>query len=127
MRLMNVDPIILLRKTQAPLKGGVLEEDIHSLDFEKLIREAVQQQQYRLAIRLLFLQALKLLADHHHIHWQPGKTNHDYLEELTDDRLRSGFSELNFYFEYAWYGNFTISPKLFAKVAAVYENWKSTV
>lgn len=127
MRLMKVDPFTLFYKTQVPLKSGVIEEDIHSLDFDKLIRDAIQQEQYRLAIRLVFLQALKLLADHQHIHWQPGKTNHDYLDELTDARLRTGFNELNFYFEYAWYGNFTINSQLFTRVSAIYENWKSTV
>ncbi|QOI96433.1 MAG: DUF4129 domain-containing protein [Flammeovirgaceae bacterium] len=127
MRLMKVDPFTLFYKTQTPLKAGVIEEDIHSLDFEKLIREALQQEQYRQAIRLVFLQALKLLADHHRIHWQPGKTNHDYLDELTDARLRTGFNELNFYFEYAWYGNFAINSHLFDRVKTIYENWKTTV
>lgn len=127
MRLLKVDPFTMFYKTQAPLKAGVIEENIHHLDFEKLIDEAIQQEQYRLAIRLVFLRALKLLSDHHHIHWQPGKTNHDYLDELTDTRLRTGFNELNFYFEYAWYGNFTINAQLFSRVSAIYENWKSTV
>lgn len=127
LRLMKVDPFTMFYKAQTPLKTWVIEEDIHSLDFEKLIRDAVQQEQYRLAIRLIFLQALKLLSDRHHIHWQPGKTNHDYLNELTDARLRTGFNELNFYFEYAWYGNFAINAQLFSRVAALYENWKSTV
>lgn len=127
MRLLKVEPFTMFYKTQTPLKTGVIEEDIHRLDFEKLIREALQQEQYRQAIRLVFLQALKLLADHHHIHWQPGKTNHDYLDELTDSRLRTGFNELNFYFEYAWYGNFAINSQLFARVKTIYENWKTSV
>ncbi|MCK6618042.1 MAG: DUF4129 domain-containing protein [Cyclobacteriaceae bacterium] len=127
MHLLKVDPFTVFYKTQAPLKAGIIEEDIHSFDFEKLIREALQQEQYRQAIRLVFLQALKLLADHHHIHWQPGKTNHDYLNELTETRLRTGFNELNFYFEYAWYGNFTVNSQLFARVKALYENWKTNL
>ncbi len=127
MRLLKVDPFSMFYKTPAPLQGRVLEEDIHTLDFETLIREAVQNEQFRLAIRLVFLQALKLLSDHNHVHWRPGKTNHDYLEELTDPHLQKGFNELNTYFEYAWYGNFSITPNLFAKVSALYENWKTSV
>ncbi|MDL5046745.1 DUF4129 domain-containing protein [Oscillatoria amoena NRMC-F 0135] len=127
MRLLKVDPFTLFYKTPAPLKTGAIEEDIHSLDFDSLIREAVAKEQFRLAIRLIFLQALKLLSDHHHVHWRPGKTNHDYLNELTDPQLRTGFNELNFYFEYAWYGNFAINPQLFARVSAIYENWKSAI
>lgn len=127
MRLLKVDPFTLFYKTKAPLKAGVIDEDIHSLDFENLIHQALQHEQYRQAIRLVFLQALKLLSDHHYIHWQPGKTNHDYLQELTDVRLRTGFNELNFYFEYAWYGNFTITSQLFNKVSSAYANWKTNL
>lgn len=127
MRLLKVDPLNMFYPKASTVKAGIIEEDIHSLDFEKLLREAVEKEHYRLAIRLVFLQALKLLADRHHIHWQPGKTNHDYLAELTAPELRNGFNELNFYFEYAWYGNFAITREVFARVAALYENWKPKV
>jgi hypothetical protein len=109
------------------LKHGVLHEDIHALDFEKLITEALQRNEYRLAIRLLFLQALKLLADKEHIHWQPGKTNHDYVEELQSGNLKTGFNELSFYFEFAWYGNFSVSETLYQKVNSLFNSWKTNV
>jgi hypothetical protein len=109
------------------LNHGVLHEDIHALDFEKLISEALQRKEYRLAIRLLFLQALKLLADTEHIHWQPGKTNHDYVEELQSGKLKSGFNELSFYFEFAWYGNFSVNETLYQKVNSLFNNWKVNV
>ena len=54
----------------------------------------------------LFLYSLKLLSDKHHLDWRPGKTNHDYLDELGDGELKTGFNELSFYFDYAWYGDF---------------------
>ncbi len=109
------------------LKHGFIHEDIHTLDFEKLMHEALQKNQYRLAIRLLFLQALKLLADKEHIHWQPGKTNHDYLDELESGDLKTGFNELNFYFEFAWYGNFSVNEKLYKKVNSLFNDWKTNV
>ncbi len=106
---------------------NVLNEDIHIMDFDKLIREAIDQRDYRKAIRLLFLQSLKLLADKNLIHWQQGKTNHDYLLELRGDELKTGFNDLNYYFEYAWYGNFAISNEMFLKVQRTFTDWRSKI
>ncbi len=126
LRLMRIDALSLFyRNKKSSLPYAVLEEDIHGMDFDKLISEALEKHAYRLAIRLQFLQALKLLTDHQYVYWQPGKTNHDYLNELTADHLRQGFTELNHYFEYAWYGNFSINEALYKKVDLLYKNWKT--
>lgn len=127
LRLMKVNVNMFYTGKQAATPYGVLDEDIHAMDFDKLIQEALQLNEYRLAIRLLFLKSLKLLADKHHILWQPGKTNHDYLNELSAQNLKTGFNELNFYFEYAWYGNFTINEALYKKVDTLYNDWKTNV
>lgn len=127
LRLMKVNVNMFYTGKQAAIPHGVLDEDIHAMDFDKLIQEALQRNEYRLAIRLLFLKSLKLLADKHHILWQPGKTNHDYLNELSAQNLKTGFNELNFYFEYAWYGNFTINEALYKKVDTLYNDWKTNV
>jgi Domain of unknown function (DUF4129) len=106
---------------------AVLDENIHEMNFEKLIQDALQKKEFRLAIRLTFLQSLKMLADHHHIYWEPGKTNHDYLRELKTTTLKSGFAQLNYYFEYAWYGNFKISQDTFNHVSDLFNKWKVNI
>ena len=65
-----------------------------------------------------------MLADKNFIHWEQGKTNHDYMAELASADLREGFNELNYYFEYSWYGNFGVSHELFLKVQHTFANWK---
>lgn len=102
----------------------VFEENIHEMDFEKLIQEAIAERDYRKGIRLIFLHALKMLADKRFIQWEQGKTNHDYLSELNQQDLRTGFNELNYYFEYAWYGNFAVSHDMFLKVQDVFKEWQ---
>lgn len=103
----------------------VLHENIHEMDFDKLIQEALQQHDYRTAIRLQFLHALKILSDKGLIHWEQGKTNQDYLQELKVGEIKTGFHELNFYFEYAWYGNFAINQGTFVKVQDIFSNWRA--
>lgn len=125
MMLLKVDAfrIITGNADQPPLDAHGLVEDIHRMDFEALIASAQQQKEYRLAVRLTFLQALKKLSDHHQVDWRPGKTNKDYVNELTDERLRAGFNELSFYFEYAWYGEFDITEPLYQRVRGIYNEW----
>ncbi|HEY9048785.1 MAG TPA: DUF4129 domain-containing protein [Ohtaekwangia sp.] len=129
LRLLKIDALKVFygKADKTALAHEVIEENIHEMDFDKLIQEALARNEYRLAIRLLFLQGLKLLADHHHITWEPGKTNHDYLNELTAKELKTGFNELNFYFEYAWYGNFVITDELYGRVTAIFNNWKTNI
>lgn len=105
----------------------VFHENIHEMDFEILIREAVEKGEFRLGTRLIFLYALKLLSDRHLVVWDPGKTNHDYVEELNAVELKTGLNELSFYFDYAWYGNFDINRDMFGRVQGIFSEWKAKV
>ncbi|MBX2897320.1 MAG: DUF4129 domain-containing protein [Cyclobacteriaceae bacterium] len=106
---------------------SVFHENIHEMNFEQLIQEATDKKEYRLATRLVFLYALKLLADKHLIDFTPGKTNHDYVEELKTGDVKTGLNELSFYFEYAWYGNFSITESQFQQVKQTFSFWKEKV
>ena len=105
----------------------VFHENIHEMDFEKLIQEATDKKEFRLATRLIFLNALKILSDKHLIEFNPGKTNHDFVEELRASDLKTGFNELSFYFEYAWYGHFIITDLQFQKIKNVFAEWRNRI
>lgn len=104
-----------------------LDENIHTIDFEKMITEATERKDFRSGTRLIFLYALKILSDQHLIDWNPGKTNHDYVEELQRMDLKSGFNDLSIYFDYAWYGNFNMTAESFRSVQSVFNNWREQV
>jgi hypothetical protein len=112
---------------QAKQPYQVFHENIHEMDFDALIKDATEKKEYRLATRLVFLHALKILSDKHLIDFKPGKTNHDYVEELTTGDLKTGLNELSFYFDYAWYGNFAINETQFQKVNGNFTSWKEKV
>jgi len=110
---------------QAQQSYQVFHENIHEMDFEKLIQEATENNEFRLATRLIFLYALKILSDKHLIEFNAGKTNHDYVEELTSQDLKKGLNELSFYFDYAWYGNFAIDESQFQKIKHTFSVWRT--
>lgn len=106
---------------------SIFHENIHEMDFDALIREALEKGKYRDGIRLLFLKSLKILTDKQLIYWQAGKTNHDYVEELSEGELKINFNELSFYFDYAWYGNFSVNEDTFHKTEELFNTLQQRV
>ncbi len=93
-----------------------VEDNLAETDFDRLIAEAVAARNYRRAVRLSYLKALKELAARDLIAWQRDKTNHEYLGELRRPELRPAFAALTYQFEYAWYGDFPVDERVFARV-----------
>jgi hypothetical protein len=129
MTLLRVNAFKIFYKGEGKttLPYNVLDDNIHEMNFDSLITEAVAQHDFRTGIRLLFLKSLKILSDKNFIQWEHGKTNHDYLAELQKDELKNGFNELNYYFEYAWYGNFSVNQETFKKVQQVFTDWSGRI
>ncbi|GJM31151.1 MAG: hypothetical protein DHS20C18_01520 [Saprospiraceae bacterium] len=81
-----------------------IEENILETDLERYIRQALEQQQYALAIRLYYLNILKELSQLKQIKWKKDKTNRAYLNEMQSSALNPTFRQLTFIFERVWYG-----------------------
>lgn len=103
---------------RAALDYATESEDIHALDFPTLLAEAEAAGNYRLAVRLGYLQALKQLTDAGYLEWQPDKTNLAYERELPAGPLRTAFAEVSRQFEYVWYGELTLTPAHYAHTRA---------
>lgn len=125
LRLLNVDlsGLLMNGKRKAVVRDEALdpEEDIHEIDFQAAISEALQKQEYNKAIRLLYLSALKALSDREHIRWQPGKTNYQYQQELQQSELQAPFQQLGQVFEWAWYGNFQVGEAQYRRAEQYYQ------
>lgn len=96
------------------------EENIHELNFEGLIAEAVSSQQYGKAIRLFYLKTLKQLTDRKLIDWRINKTNYDYVQELANKELAPSFRSLTSLFEYIYYGDFHITQADFEQARSAF-------
>ena len=90
-----------------------LEENIHSIDFDKLLEEALSKNDFKLAIRLTYLKTLKVLSDRLVVNWQAGKTNYEYLYEINQPTLREPFRTISYHFDYAWYGDFEVNEQIY--------------
>ena len=91
----------------------VENDDINGIDFNTAIDTAVTKNNYRLAIRLLYLQTLKLLSDNEVIDWRINKTNAAYVQELQTYSYQNQFMQLTFYFDKVWYGEAKVDEEQF--------------
>lgn len=98
-------------------------EDISRMNFDELIAKAVASGQYRQAVRYLYLKSLKQLSDLELIKWKADKTNRDYTIELRSSPYAKLFSDITYLFDYAWYGNATISENTFIRIKSTFEKF----
>lgn len=78
---------------------------VSRVDYQKLVKEAIEKNDWKLAIRYLYQHTLASLGDRQLITLRSWKTGADYAEELKGDR-RQSFVRLKQIFEYTWYGDF---------------------
>lgn len=79
-------------------------DDIEKLNTEDMMAQALQAKDYRLAIRLAYLDLLKVLHENKVIVWKKDKTNHDYLSELKSEKFASTVKSITLNYERIWYG-----------------------
>ena len=127
LKVLDIDARDLFYRSSAKsrINFNLAEENIHALDFEKLIQEAVGKRQFRDAVRLVFLFSLQKLSDEKLIQWVPGKTNDDYLRELKQHPVLPHLKDLRYYFDYAWYGHFEINDQTFEDVRQKFHDFKT--
>ena len=88
-------------------------EDISKTNWDALLRNAVDKQDLRLAVRYSYMWTLQLLQKKELISYRIDKTNFEYYRELSGAKqhaeLSKVFRQLSRQYEYTWYGHFDIS------------------
>ncbi|MBC7902533.1 MAG: hypothetical protein H7Y27_03895 [Gemmatimonadaceae bacterium] len=102
----------------------VTEEDIYAIDFTESIALAINEKNFRLAIRLLYLQTLRKLADNELISWKLNKTNDVYIRELSGTAYSNDFNYITYAYDYAWYGEVPVNEEQFSEVHPHFMNFQ---
>lgn len=84
------------------------EEDINALDFDQLVASAIDSNNYKLAVRYLYLKSLQKLSENRLIELRNNKTNFQYLSEIKNNQIANIFRNTTSRFEWIWYGNFPV-------------------
>ncbi|RVU01921.1 DUF4129 domain-containing protein [Mucilaginibacter limnophilus] len=111
------------KKVSLPYQESL--ENIHEIDFDSEIENAIALRNFRLAVRLQYLKCLKQLSDAGLINWQIDKTNTAYYYELTNPVQREAFGSITRRFEYVWYGDFPIDEHAFGNINVLFQQFKT--
>ena len=91
-------------QTAIPISLENIEERIHESDLDRYIREALEKENYPMAVRLYYLAIIKELSLKKWIKWKKDKTNRDYIRELSTTDWYGNFRSVTTMFEKVWYG-----------------------
>lgn len=126
-KTIGAENIFRKKSKETILPYDVITENIHEIDYEQELQRLVAERKFRLAVRLLYLRALKKLSDAEIINWQPDKTNYNYLMEITKPELRNDFSKLTLQFDYIWYGDFPIDEVKFEPINQSFNQFNNQI
>ena len=121
---------LFTRKSKAVVeeqKEEELSENIFDINFDKEIQKAIDVRNYRMAVRLMYLQTLKQLSLRNLIAYTPGKTNSDYLFQLSGTSYYKNFFRVTRDFDYVWYGHFSLSDDNFSLIRNNFNTFKSQI
>lgn len=97
-------------------------DDIEQLETESLMTQALNAKNYRLAIRLVYIDLLKILHEGKLIVWKKNKTNLDYLSELNTENFSTEFRKITLGYERVWYGEREATESQYLSVQQEYLN-----
>jgi hypothetical protein len=103
------------------------DEDLHDIDLENLLKQAIDQKEFRLAIRYYYLTSLKGLSTKKIIDYHKDKTNSEYLFEIENKALKSQFSYLSYIYTYVWYGEFPVDEQSFKAAQNKYQSFLKAI
>ena len=102
------------------------EELVHSGDLGDLIEKAINNRDYRLAVRYYYLQLLRLLNENELITYEYQKTDSEYLAEITAE-LKAPFKKILRLYDFIWYGNFPVTAEDFSRVQNSFLKIRSSI
>jgi hypothetical protein len=93
-----------------------VSEEENTSDPDILVRNAIRNGNYRLAIRYLYLQTLIRLSERKFIQVNSNKTNYEYVREVRNQKFANDFASLTLKYEYVWYGEYSVDERLFDQI-----------
>lgn len=105
-----------------------IENNLHEADINHYLNKAISSADYRVALRLYYLNLLKLLSANAAISWKREKTNGAYLLELSGHPIYGDFSKCTEIFEYFWFNETAlINSEIFGKIRPFFEQTLSKI
>lgn len=101
-----------------------VEKNLLDVDINNYLKNAIQDNNYPLAIRYQQLLNIQLLAKKDVISWNQTKTNLELTDEIQNENLRSDFKQCSSLFDHVWFGEFEISKSQFDQISMQFQEFQ---
>jgi uncharacterized protein DUF4129 len=108
------------RKTLAGMDGVT---ELPEEDLEERLRQAMQDKDYRLGVRYLFLKTLRVLNEQGMILYHMQATNQEYINQLSGHSQAGPFKFLAKAYDHVWYGGFSINEQQFGRLSGHFQDF----
>lgn len=105
-------------KIEEDIHFEFIENNLQTIDLERLIEQAKTDKNYRLAIRYYHYQNTQNLANKEFINWNPKKTNQQLIYEIKKIEVKNLYQNNTLIFNRVWFGNFKIDETQFQEFEA---------
>ncbi len=112
-KILQAQGKIFFSKKDKKLKKHITAQNQELTNWDSAIEEALQQKDYRLAVRYTYMQMLEWLNENAMIRYHENKTNYVYVQELRETAIYKPFLSVTIQYEYIWYGAFEIEKAQF--------------
>ncbi len=102
-----------------------IELDENNLDAR--IQAAIQERNYRGAIRFMYIKSLRSLSEKGWIRYHAQGTNYEYISQVNPYGVGNEFRFLTHVYEYVWYGEFALSDEQFDRVHKNFQHFFNAV
>lgn len=110
---------------QVPIEE--LEENLLESDLMMWLKKAVDEKNYRLALRIYYLMIIKELSVKGLILWKKEKTNHEYLYEMRGHSSHHQFEELTGIYQLIWYGEKDLGDPYLIKASHKFKDYFQSI
>lgn len=113
--------------TNPDLNMNELEMNLDKIDPDQFISKVLESNDYKTAVRLLFLSTIRQLHLIKWINWKKEKTNYDFLREMRTREQYKAFRELTLAFEIVWYGDTNITENQYKQIKEKFDSLIQTL
>jgi hypothetical protein len=109
------------------MEANADEVDMTYDNIEHKIRDAIDSGDFRMALRFMYLKALKIAGEKQFIHFHAHGTNQEYMRQMANHQGEKDFRFLTYAYEHVWYGGFALTPEQFELLKTQFTNLYNTL
>lgn len=101
-----------------------VERNLMQVDLRQYIQDALNKENYAVAIRYQQLFNIQLLHEKGHIAWKHTKTNIELMEDVDNPALKKEFLDCAAIYDHIWFGDFAVVKQDYERYEQIFKQFQ---